>query len=162
MPKRSPAHDRERDGEREHAAVDRDLAQARQVVGGDGEQSVEREAREEQAESAADQREHQALGQELAQEAGAAGADRGAQRHLALARRGAGEQQARDVGAGDQQHEGDRAEQHHDRGPDRADHVIAVGDDVDAEALLVGIALLDRGVDAAELGLRLRELRCRA
>ena len=52
--------------------------------------------------------EHQALGQRLAQEVPAARADRGANRHLARARRAAGEQQVGDVGAGDEQHEARR------------------------------------------------------
>ena len=45
----------------------------------------------------------------------AARAERGAHRHLAPARRAAREQQVRDVGARDQQHRGDRAEQHDQR-----------------------------------------------
>ena len=50
-----------------------------------------------------------------AEQAPAAGAERAAHGELAPAPRAARQQQARDVGAGDQQHEADRAEQHQQR-----------------------------------------------
>ena len=42
-------------------------------------------------------------------------ADRGADRHLALSSDGARQQQVRDVGARDQQHEPDRGDEHEQR-----------------------------------------------
>ena len=60
--------------------------------------------------AAAAEREQDALGQRLPGETQAAGAERRAYRHLALARRRFGEQQVRHVDARDEQHEGDRAE----------------------------------------------------
>ena len=66
---------------------------------------------------AAGERQQHAFGQQLADDAAAAGADRGADRDLALPAGGADQQQVGDVGAGDQQHEADRAEQHQQRRP---------------------------------------------
>ncbi len=54
----------------------------------------------------------------------AAGAERGADRHLLAAAEGAREQQVADVGAGDQQHQADGGEQHHERRADVADDVL--------------------------------------
>ena len=67
------------------------------------------------AEPAADQRQHQAFGQQLADDAPPPGAERGAHRELARPRAGARQQQVRDVGAADQQHESDDAEKQHRR-----------------------------------------------
>ena len=57
-------------------------------------------------------RQHQAFGEELAHDAPAPGAEGQPQGHLALARRGARQEQAGDVGAGDQQHDADDGHQH--------------------------------------------------
>ena len=72
-------------------------------------------------ERARDEREQQALGQQLAHQPAARGAERQAHRDLALADRGARQQQVRDVGARDQQHQPDDAQQQA-RG---AHHVLA-------------------------------------
>ena len=84
-----------------------------------------------QAERAADDRQHHALGEQLADDAAARAAERGADRDLALAARGAHQQQVRDVRARDQQHEADGAEQHEQRLPHVADEHLA--DRIDAE-----------------------------
>ena len=67
--------------------------------------------RDQQASGAADQAEQQAFGQHLAQQSTPPGAERRSNRQLALPRGGAGEQQVRDVGAGNQQDEAHRTEQ---------------------------------------------------
>jgi len=54
-----------------------------------------------------ERREHHALGEQLTHQPGAAAADRQAHADLAAARRGARQQQIRDVGARDHEHEGD-------------------------------------------------------
>ena len=64
-----------------------------------------------EAEQAAEPREHDALDQQLADDAAAARAEREPHGDLLLPRRRARDQQARDVGARDQQHAGDDAEQ---------------------------------------------------
>ena len=63
--------------------------------------------RDEQPGGAGEQREEQALGQELADEAAARRAERQPDRHLVTPGRRARQQQVRDVGAGDQQHQAD-------------------------------------------------------
>ena len=73
-------------------------------------------------ERAAGQREHDALGEQLLHQAAAAGAERGSHRELAAPRRAAGDQQAGDVRARDQQHKSDRAEQHEHRRAHIGDH----------------------------------------
>ena len=64
-----------------------------------------------------------ALGQELPEQPPSAGAERRADRELPLPRLGAREDQIRQIGAGDEQHEADRSLQHPQRGADAADHV---------------------------------------
>ena len=59
------------------------------------------------AERAADRREQQALGQQLPDQPPARRAERQPDRHLFLPGRRARQQQVRDVGADDQQHQGD-------------------------------------------------------
>jgi hypothetical protein len=100
----------------------------------------------------------EALGQELAHQAGTVRAQGQAHGHLAAARGGTGELQARHVGAREQEHERDRAhEQGHGR-PQVADRLLLEGHDADAparvclrvllgqhrrEPLQVGLGLLD-------------------
>ena len=64
---------------------------------------------------AADRREHQALGQELADDAPPAGAQRRPYRQLTRAYRRACQEQVGHVGAADEQHEADDAEEQHRR-----------------------------------------------
>ncbi len=74
---------------------------------------------------AADQREHDAFGQQLPDDAPAAGAERGPHRQLARAHGRAREQQVGDVGAADEEHESDDAEEQHRREPQiAADHRV--------------------------------------
>ena len=63
----------------------------------------------------ADRRQQRAFDQQLTHNPGAAGADRQAHRDLSAARRGARQQQARDIGAGDDQHQPDHRHQHQQR-----------------------------------------------
>ena len=86
-----------------------------------------RAEREQHAEHAAGERQQDALGQELAQQPAAAGANRHPDRHLARARRAAGQLQVGDVGARDEQQERDRAEQQLQAGP----HLAARDGDVE-------------------------------
>ena len=84
-------------------------------------QRLHRRDRHGDAERRAHHREQHALGEELPDQAAAAGADRRADRDLALAHGRAREQQARDVGAGDHQQERRRAEQREQRRTEEAD-----------------------------------------
>ena len=73
---------------------------------------------------ARDAGENEAFGQQLPHHPQAAGAERGTHGDLALASFGAREQQVRDVRAGDEQEERDRAEQQPDRAADRSDDFV--------------------------------------
>ena len=75
---------------------------------------VEAPARHQQAEGCAQQAQQNAFREELRHQPPAAGAQRGAQGHFARPARGAREFEVGDVGAGDQQHEEHRAEEHED------------------------------------------------
>ena len=134
-------HERDADGEQQHAPVDRrsgDAGNARRVPPGE---EPHADPGERQAGGGADAGEHQALGQQLAHDPGRPRAERGAHRHLALARFRAREQQVGDVGAGDQQQEADRAEEQ----PDRAAHGA---DDFLAQRQHHGVELHLRGIEA--------------
>jgi hypothetical protein len=98
------------EGEREHAHVDVHVAQQLREAGGDdeGEEACPPE-REQEPAAAPDEGQHEVLGQELPHETAAAGAGGRAQRELLLPGRARGQQQVRDVGAGDEQDEADRA-----------------------------------------------------
>jgi hypothetical protein len=67
------------------------------------------------AEDASGRGEQQAFGQQLANEASVAGAERGTQLKLPAAAERARQEQARDVGTGDQQHRAHRAQQQQQR-----------------------------------------------
>jgi hypothetical protein len=168
--RRAPAHlergqraeeqaGRERDErrERQHAAVDPDLGQARHALRLERQQRVDQAPGEERAERAAYQREQQALGEQLAHDAAAARPERRAQRELALARADAREQQVRDVHARHEQHQPDRAEQHEQRLAGVADERLAEAGRRPADALVLARVLLgeaggDRGHLLARCG----------
>ena len=78
------------------------VVDARQVSRTQGQQRADAPSAQNKAGQAADDAEHQALGEELAHQTSAAGADGSADGDLPLTRGRAGEQQVRDVGAGDQ------------------------------------------------------------
>ena len=67
---------------------------------------------DEQPGCAAEHSQHETLDNQLADDARAAGAERDPHRHLFLPIDGAGEQQVRDIGAGDEEHERHGAGQH--------------------------------------------------
>ena len=66
-----------------------------------------------QAQRAADDRQHEALGQQLPDQARPVGTERGPKRQLAAARRRARQEQVGNVGAADEEHERDDAEEEH-------------------------------------------------
>ena len=75
--------------------------------------------------SAAGEREQRALGEQLAHQPAASGAERRADRQLAIAPQQARERQVRDVGARDQQHQAGRPEQDQQHRPRVARHLLA-------------------------------------
>ena len=98
--------------------IDADLAGAREILQREPAQRVRPPHGQQQSQQPAERGEDEALGEKLPHEAAPAAAERGPDRDLAVARRGARQQQVGHVRAADQQDEADRAEQHHQRGPD--------------------------------------------
>jgi hypothetical protein len=109
--------------EREHAPVERDLERARNADRVAGEERAEAGVAERGAECAADERKQHTFGQKLTQQPEAAGAEGRTDRELFLPRLGPRQNQVREVGAGDQQNEADRALQHPQRRADGADDI---------------------------------------
>ena len=112
----------EREGQR--PALDRHVGGARQVGRRHRRDGAHAERRQGQADDAAQAREQQALDQQLADDLEPRRAEREADGDLRLPRRGARQQHVRDVGAGDQQHEADRDEQHRQAEPRVADDAL--------------------------------------
>jgi hypothetical protein len=139
--------------------VDTDVAGPRQVQPRQVAEGARAPGRDQQPHRAAERRQHQALGEELAHEPQAAPAHGGADRDFAVARGGAGEQQVRDVGATDQQHEAHRAEQHEQRGPYLPHHSLrqrdALGLPAERGWIVVRVALREPAGQRQELGLEL-------
>ena len=109
--------------EEEHAPVEPDLGGSRQHVG-DEATGRRRPGGEDKAERPLATGQHQALGEELPEQPPAAGAERGADGHLPVARRRAREEQVGHIGAGDEEHEGDGAEQDEQRQPHVTDDLL--------------------------------------
>ena len=104
-------------GEEKHPGVGGAAQAAARLLERQGsEQSVADPRREQKAESAAQTGEEKALDQELAHDVAAPGAEGQAHRDLAFARSGSGQQQVRDVGAGDEQDESDHPRENEERG----------------------------------------------
>ena len=99
-----PADHRDDDGHEQHTRVDPDVLDARQAVGIGAYECLEAGPRDDHRERAAREREQHTLGQTLAQDRAPAGAERGQDGEFTLTALGAGDEQVRDVGAGDQQH----------------------------------------------------------
>jgi hypothetical protein len=155
-PERQPGHDGERRGHPEHDDVDPHLLDARHARRQRRQERLQPEVAEQHAGDGAQQRQQHALGQQLAQHARAAGPEREPHGDLALPVGGAREQQVRDVRARDQQHEGDRAQQQHQRGAHVADHGLVQR--LDRHALLgvrVRVLLGEPRGDRLDVGARL-------
>ncbi len=149
--------DRQNEREGEHARIEPDVvdAQHRHALRRELPQQLDAPLRHEHAAGAAAQREQDALGQRLSGETQAAGAERRAYRHLALARRRFGEQQVRHVDARDEQHEGDRAEKSQKAVTHRRLKLVAQGRHVRAVVTVgLGILLLKLRADPIHLGPR--------
>ena len=108
--------DRERHRERENPQIRCRIDEQRLTLGRhQREERLGQRNRQPHAERAAGNREHEAFGQELPNQLAAASAERQPHRDLALPHDAARDQQVRDVGAGDQQHEPDHAHQDDER-----------------------------------------------
>ena len=104
-------------GEAENRRVQPDLGGAGHLAARQREQAVDAPAREEHAQRSAGQGQHEAFRQELSDEPGARGAEGRPDRHLPFAGAAPGEQEIRDVHAGDQKKKAHGPEQNEDRRP---------------------------------------------
>ncbi len=150
---RDPGQKRDREREGEHAAVESDGLDARELLGAERDEEVRSPQGEKRSAGAAEKREHEALGQELAEHPGAAGPESGADRDLPLSRRRAREQHVGDVGAGDQEDERHRRQEHEERRPDVSDHGLLERSDGHV-AVGAGELLLQAPGDRRHLGPR--------
>ena len=109
---------------------------------------------EQHAQRAGDHGEDQALDEELADDPGVRGAERSPDGDFLVACGQASEKERRDVGAGDQQHEADGAEQRVEGGPQIADQGADVrsGSVVLLASSLRGELLAGAAADRGELG----------
>ncbi len=142
-------------GEGDHHAVQPDLLEARHVAGLQQEDQIAAPGRDDQARAGPESTQHGRLREELAHEAAAARAHRRAHGELPLARRGARQQQVRDVRAGDQQDEAHRAEQDEERRAHLSDHGLVQRAHGEAHALVrIGIGGGQARADGGRLGPR--------
>ncbi len=142
-------------GEEQDILIDADFRGTRQAVGRRRQNQAGPPTGEQHTDRCGAQRQQDAFRQQLAHDPSAFGAQRGANGELALARRGARQQQIGDISAGDDQDESDRTDQQQQRGLDVPDHVVLHADEPHP---MPGIRLrVLTGQDAADdrhLGLR--------
>ena len=144
-----------RKSERQHAPVEPDFIQPRNIGRREAHQQRRNPDGDQQAERARGQRQQAAFGEHLANNARAAGAHGGADGDFACAPGGFGQQQVRDIGAGDQQHQRDGAEQKVEREAHVRNHFVAHQDDGGALAFVArGILLRQARGDGGHLRLR--------
>ena len=124
-----PVDERDHEREEEHRAIDRDAADSGNAARAQRLDRTDRQVRQQEPEAAAGQGEDDAFGEHLEDEAPAAGAERGADGDFLAAHRRAHQQQVGDVGARDQDDDGDGREQRQQRRPDARDDAFLQADD---------------------------------
>ena len=107
--------DRDERREAQDGGTDLDERKGREVGRAESDEQGHAPARDEQAHGATDEREEQVLRQELREDPRAARPEGRADRHLPHARGAPGEEEPGHVGAGDEEHEPDGAEQDEER-----------------------------------------------
>ena len=120
--------DRESGADPEHAGVDGEIERANGEARGVARQDGNHRTGDENAERGSGNAEDQALRKQSAAQGAGAGAESGANAELAFAADGAGENEIGDVGAGDDEDEPGRGEQHEE-------NVARAGSDLIAEEL---------------------------
>src|SRR5437667_4985340 len=119
------------EGKGKNVEIHRNETQVEEIPGASCQKSVGAPNGERHADPAPDQSEEQAFHQQLACDSPTTRADGSANGHLAFATGGAGEKQAGNVCAGNQQDESDRAEQNQQSGTQIAGNLLAQRHDVD-------------------------------
>ena len=110
---------------------------------------------DEQSGGATRESQQDAFGEQLADQALPSGAQGGTDRDLFLAGGGARKQQVRNVGAGDQQDQGHRAEQHQNGALHVPDDLFQQRHDADREGPVALVLLADAAGDHRDIGLGL-------
>ncbi len=136
-------------GEEQHFPVHRDAVEARDVLRLDQMDPPDRREGKGHAQDSAQERQGQALDQELEGQAPSRGAHRDAHRDLLLARERSRQEQVRDVGAGDEEHERHRTREDQKGLTDIPDHLIEKRHDPKGEAAVRRIDLRMIGAQAA-------------
>src|SRR4029453_10771767 len=117
------------ESEGEDRPVDLDLLRAGREAGRELHERVAGEDAPHEPEPAPEEGEERALGEELPEEAAASRPQRGTEAELAPAVGEAREREVRDVGAGDEEDERDRAQEDEERGPRVLHQLLAKGDE---------------------------------
>ena len=139
--------------EGEHPAIDADAVDSWKRDRRQCRQAPQQQGRHPDAEPTARDAQQRALGEHLPHQPGASGAKGGAHRHLARSRDRARQQQIRNVRTGDQQHETDGPQQHHQRRANWAGDRI--GERLDshlARGIVVGIGFGELTPDRVQIG----------
>src|ERR1700691_1547293 len=148
------ARKRRGDCEQQRMPIQVNLFSARQTTGPEDDERPNPDGCQQDAEHTSEQAQYSALGQTLADQSAAACSQRYAHGEFTLARNCAGQQQAGDIRAGDQQHEADRPEEQPERGPDISNQVLAKRLDLeDTAGIRLRILLSQVTADNRQLGL---------
>ena len=123
-PEQQSRRHRHHQRERQHRQIETDVREAREVTRRQGHQQAQPAEGKSQSDDAAEHRQADAFEQHLARNAARPCPERGTNRQLLLPRLGSDQQQVRDVGAGDEQHQGDRAHQHPQHLLDVTDEIV--------------------------------------
>jgi hypothetical protein len=141
-------------GHREGRPIYAHALEPRHAFGNERDEEIHAPLPEDQTEGRAQGGEHEALRQELAQQACSAGSQGDTRGELVLPIGRSGQQQVGHVGAGDQQHEPNRAQQHEKGRTPGAHHLLVEGHEPDPNSpVLVGVVLLEAGGDRIHVGL---------
>jgi hypothetical protein len=148
----------EADGERRDANVETERSSRRHDRhGSESDKRLCRPDGDEHSENRRAEREEEALGEHLLNEPRSTRAERSPQRHLTFTGGRARHEQSADIGAGNDQHEGNRAEHQPECRPHVADQLVRQRHDVHAEVgIRFGILALESRGDRAHLGPRCR------
>ena len=155
-----PGEQRHAEGEREDARVDVNRRADWPCGRAARDQRWHSPGGKQRSHGAAQERQENAFGDELAHDASAVRAQSGANGQLRPPGDGAGQQQIREVGASDEQHERDRAEQQQQRGAHLAGDALLQSNQVEGGVRLgIRVELPHAACEPVQLGLRRRARR---
>jgi hypothetical protein len=156
--RKRPGQHRDDEGDGQHRGVHDRLVEARHVGRPEGDDELHGAVGERHTARAADHGEDEILRQPLRHQASAAGAQREANRGLAPPRRRPREQEIRHIGARDQQHEANRANEDEEGRLRVADNRIVHARETDAPAFVgLRIGRLELRAERIHFGLRRRQ-----